>query len=189
MKIGCVILAGGKSSRMGSDKALLKIKNETFIEHLMEELSGFGEKLIARGDNGGVFSTDWTVLPDIYKEHGPLGGLHSALSVCSSDALFCVTCDMPLLQKGFCKEVCDEWEDAYDAVIVETADGRKHPLCGIYRKEAAKVLEMQMKSGDNRVMRALEKMRVKVVKVDSDKTAHQLKNVNTPEDYLEIREM
>ena len=98
LKIGCVILAGGKSSRMGEDKALLKYEGKFFVEKIAEELYFFEEKIVARGNNPEledfVKKNFWKVIPDEYENHGPLGGLHAALEKCDSDALFVVTCDI-----------------------------------------------------------------------------------------------
>ena len=111
MKTGCVILAGGKSSRMGEDKALLTYEGKNFVEKIAEELNFFEEKMIARGNNpvpGDFVKKDsWEVLPDEYENHGPLGGLHAALKKCRSDAMFVVTCDIPLISKRLVKEICD----------------------------------------------------------------------------------
>lgn len=110
MKIGCAILAGGKSSRMGTDKALLEYEGKQFIRQIAEELSWFDERIIARGSNGGFgdeLEREWTVIPDIYPEHGPIGGLHAVLSACESDALFVVTCDMPLIESELVRELCE----------------------------------------------------------------------------------
>ena len=100
MKIGCAILAGGKSSRMGTDKALLEYDGKQFIMQIAEELAWFNERIIARGSNSGFgdeIECNWKVIPDIFPDHGPISGLHVALSCCESDALFVVTCDMPLI--------------------------------------------------------------------------------------------
>ena len=82
MKIGCIILAGGKSSRMGGDKALLEYEGKYFIEKIAEELSFFEEKIIARGNNSSlteITDSKWQVIPDIYLDHGPMGGMHAHL--------------------------------------------------------------------------------------------------------------
>ena len=195
MKIGCVILAGGKSSRMGSDKALLDYEGKQFITQIAEELAWFGERIIARGNNSGFegkIEREWTMIPDLYPDHGPIGGLHAALSVCESDALFVVTCDMPLIESDLVRELCEmmqetdsgeERVDAYDVVISVGEGGKIHPLCGVYRKSVLPVLEEQIVSGQNRVMAALKKLRVKYVTVDMPAKERQLVNVNTPEDY------
>ena len=199
MNIGCAILAGGKSSRMGTDKALLEYDGKHFIEKIAGELSWFDERIIARGSNSGLNSQlerEWTVIPDRYPGHGPIGGLHAALSDCASDALFVVTCDMPLIESGLVRELCNcmqetdleaERVDAYDVVISIGMDGKIHPLCGVYRKSVVPVLEEQIVSGRNRVMEALKKLRVKYVTIDSPDQAQQLANINTPQDYEAMR--
>ena len=186
MKIGCAILAGGKSSRMGTDKALLEYEEKKFIEQIAEELSWFEERIIARGNNGGLsveIEEAWKVIPDQCPDHGPIGGLHAALSVCESEALCVVTCDMPLIRSELVRRLCGEMQQAYDAVISVGMDGKIHPLCGVYRKSALPVLEEQIVSDRNRVMEALKKLRVKYVNMDSPEQAHQLANINTPQEY------
>ena len=195
MKIGCAILAGGKSSRMGADKALLEYEGKQFITQIAEELSWFDERIIARGNHRVLESKterEWTEIPDLYPDHGPIGGLHAALSVCQADALFVVTCDMPLIKSDLVRELCDlmqktdfgkERVDAYDVVLSVGADGKIHPLCGVYRKSVLPVLEEQILSDQNRMMAALKQLRVKYVTLDSPAKARQLANINTPEDY------
>ena len=199
MKIGCAILAGGKSSRMGSDKAFLEYEGKKFITQIAEELSWFDERIIARGGNSrfeSALEREWTVIPDIYPDHGPMGGLHAALSACESDALFVVTCDMPLIESELVRELCEwmqetdsgeERVDAYDVVISVGEGGKIHPLCGVYRKSVLPVLEEQIISDQNRMMAALKKLRVKYVTVDTPAKERQLANVNTPEDYEKLR--
>lgn len=195
MKIGCVILAGGKSSRMGTDKALLDYDGKHFIEQIANELSWFEERIIARGGNQGFEEESlhrWKVIPDIYQDHGPIGGLHAALSACESDALFVVSCDMPLIKSDLARKLCEnieeaghggEAEEGYDAVISVENDGKIHPLCGAYRKSVVPVLEEQIVSDRNRVMEALQKLRVNYVTIDSPEQARQMANMNTPKDY------
>ena len=204
MKIGCAILAGGKSSRMGTDKALLEFEGKQFITQIAEELSWFDERIIARGGNSrleGELEREWTVIPDFYPDHGPIGGLHAALSACESDALFVVTCDMPLIRSELVRRLCEEMQnadgpgsalagehvDAYDAIISVGMDGKVHPLCGVYRKSALPVLEEQILSGRNKVMAVLERLQVKYVSIDSSAEAQQLSNINTPLDYEKLK--
>lgn len=186
MTIGCVILAGGKSSRMGTDKALLEINGKKFIRRIAEELDFFEEKLIARGKNRATPIDGWNVIPDIYPECGPVGGLHAALTACESDALFCVSCDMPLIRRELVEELCEQITEAFDAVIVRDESGRAHPICGVYRKSAVPVFEQQILTGNYRVMRALEHLRIRYVTVALENGGEQLRNINTPEDYREL---
>lgn len=190
MKIGCAILAGGKSSRMGRDKALLEWNGTSFIEKIEGELSMFEERLIARGANADPGGSGWTVIADRYPDRGPLAGIHAALSCCSSDALFIAACDMPLIEreqvKKFCEIMLHEGRE-YDAVIAAGPDGRVHPLFGIYRKTAVPWMEEQLESGNNRIMAVLEKLKVCYVRMDGEDGARVTANINTRQDYDELK--
>lgn len=188
MKIGCIILAGGKSSRMGEDKALLEYEGKYFIEKIAEELSFFEEKIIARGNNSSlteITDSKWQVIPDIYLDHGPMGGMHVALKTCESDAMFVVTCDMPLITGHLVRQICEAFDQQYDALIVVTSDGKYHPLCGIYRKELYESMEEYLKQDNNRMMAVLKKCRLKYLQLD-EVCSKQLMNVNTKEEYGKI---
>lgn len=182
MKIGCAVLAGGKSSRMGQDKALLAYNGNNFIQILCNVLSSFEERIIARGSRSELPLTDWIMIPDVYPDKGPLGGLHAVLSACESDAVFFVSCDMPLLQKSLVDYLCSFMDEEVDAVISVTNDGWKHPLCGVYKKSVAPLAEEQIESGRYSLMALLDKLRVKCVNLDASFSS-QLANINTLEDY------
>ena len=202
MTVGCVILAGGKSSRMGTDKALLELDGKTFIKQISEELKWFEEKIIAHGNTRELSDTNWTMISDIYPNHGPLGGIHAALSVCQSDALFVATCDMPLLKSSLAYKLCNIMRELevmsltvdgavseqvmYDAVISVGEDGKIHPLCGVYRKSILPILEEQLLLERNKVMELLKKLHVKYVTIDSSMGEQQLLNINTPQDYEKL---
>ncbi len=186
MRIGCVILAGGKSSRMGTDKALLEINGTNFIGQIAEEMDEFEEKIVARGNNGDLPDISWRMVSDIYPERGPIGGLHAALTACESEALFCLSCDMPLMRRSLIRYLCGIILEEYDAVVVRERDGRVHPLCAVYRKSMAQILEQQILEGNNRLMSVLDKIRVKFVNIDAPKDAQQLRNVNTPKEYFDL---
>ncbi len=185
-KIGCAILAGGKSQRMGQDKALLEYQGEKFIERICKEFAFFSEKYIARGANPDCFIEGWKVIEDIYKDKGPIGGIHAVLSCCKADAMFFTTCDMPFLTGELSKLLCESLKENVDAVIAVTADGRWHPLCGVYRKSMVSIFKEQILSGNNRMQSALDKMRVICVRID-EKDAPQLQNINTKKEYLELK--
>lgn len=197
MKIGCIILAGGKSSRMGEDKALLEYEGKYFIEKITEELSFFDEKIIARGNNSAlteITDSGWKVIPDIYPDHGPMGGLHAALKECESNAMFVVTCDMPLITGELIKEICEVFErqcklaeikEQYDALISVTHDGKYHPLCGIYQKGLHQLMGEHLEQDNNRMMSILKNCHVKYLKLDED-ASRQLANVNTRKEYMEL---
>lgn len=189
MTIGCAILAGGKSSRMGTDKALLAIDGTNFIKKIAGELDAFGERIISRGANSDLSDMGWNVIPDIYEDHGPLGGIHAALSCCQSEALFFVTCDMPFFKHTLADYFCERWaapdsdfRQTPDAIVAVTPDGRIHPLCGIYHKSVLPVLEKELKANNNKVMLTLKQLNVIYLQIP-ESMAQMLSNVNTADDY------
>ena len=181
MTIGTVLLAGGASRRMGTDKAKLKIDDTDFLTKIAAELGGFDEKLlsVARAGDRDV-PAGFAEVPDIYTGRGPIGGLFSALSRCRSDALLAVSCDLPRFERGFAALLAENADDC-DVLISRTADGRAHPLCAVWRKSCAPVLAAHLRSGDCRLMNAAESLNVKYL--DPGAYARCLTNVNTPEDY------
>lgn len=181
MKTGCVILAGGKSSRMGTDKALLPLGEKNFIEVLTEEFDFFEEKIINSGNGDKIRNVTWPVIADVYPYHGPIGGLHAALGSCRSETLFCAACDTPLLKKEAYRILKSQMTEEDDAVIAVTEDGRIHPLCGIYKKQVAEIMEEQMLSDNNRMMHLLKRIRVRYVELNSRE--YGILNINTPEEY------
>lgn len=185
MKLGCVILAGGKSSRMGKDKAFLIWNGESFIERLTKEMDVFEEKMIAHGNRREITDTGWPVVEDIYPDRGPIGGLHAALTNCESDALFCVTCDVPLVQRSLVSFLYQYMDETTDAIIPIAEDGKVHPLCAIYRKKTSSAFLKKIEEGNNRIMSAFEHMNVKYVSLD-EKHSKQLHNINTKEDYQRL---
>jgi molybdopterin-guanine dinucleotide biosynthesis protein A len=115
-----------------------------------------------------------------------MAGIHAALSYGGTDAMFFATCDMPLLKRKSAEKLCNALEEGIDAVIAVTVDGRKHPLCGVYRKSTVGVFEDQLQAGNHRMMDALDRLQVLYVPL-SEEDGLQLQNINTREDYLGIQ--
>lgn len=181
--MGCVILAGGKSSRMGSDKALLEYQGETFLSHLQQVMNDFDEKLLSRNLNSNESS--WVQISDIHQEIGPMGGLHSALYCCQNDMIFVSACDTPYLTQKLIHKIIHEYDDE-DVLLVQTSDERLHPLCGIYHKRIFSSLEKAIHQKNYRLMRWIETLNYKVIQLDEEESK-QLMNFNTPQDYQYLK--
>jgi len=181
MRIGAVILAGGKSCRMGKDKAELLIDNQMFLDRIASELSDFDELLVSVGSKDSRTGKNYKTVADKYPNCGPIGGLQSALSVCASDALFAISCDVPLFKSSLAQFLCSKMDDSYDAVVAVSADGYFHPLCAVYRKSTSDIFEKYILSGDYKIINAYEQM--KIYRVSVKDFENLLLNVNTPEEY------
>ncbi len=93
-----VILCGGKSSRMNTDKALLKLGESTIIEIIYNKLKNiFKEVLISANDIEKYKFLNAKIIKDIYTDRGPLAGIHSALKYSESEKIFVTACDIQLV--------------------------------------------------------------------------------------------
>lgn len=187
-----LLLAGGKSSRMGGrHKGDLLYGNETFTTRMIHELSKDADTIwISYGAK--VYGTyeNCRIVRDIYPDCGPIGGIHAGLTACESDEVMVAACDMPFLKIELFRYLYKQMEEAgkqekvaYDGAV-SVLDGRIHPLSAIYRRTAALVMEQQILKGNYRIRAALDKMKILYVDVTGNaRFAYMLQNVNTMEEY------
>ena len=186
-----VILAGGGSSRMGSDKALLPYQGGRFIEAIhrrMEEL--FEEVIVAAGETGRYDFLPCRRVPDLIPGMGALGGIHAALRHSGSERIFVVACDMPHLKQDLIRHLCSLAEEA--DVVVPEGDGGLEPLHAVYRKSVLPAVEEALRGGQCRVVSFFDRVRVRrvareeVERIDPGLSA--FRNINTPEEYYRFRD-
>lgn len=182
LKIGAVILTGGKSRRMGTDKSKLKINGKTFLDRIADQLSEFPELLVSIDRAKNHPDIAHKMVEDVYSGCGPIGGLHAALSACSSDALFAVSCDVPMFARSLDEGLCRMLTDEIDAVVARGEGGRLHPLCAVYKKHTKDIFDSFIKLGDYRLISALGQMKVAYYELTPEEES-SLQNINTAEDY------
>ena len=180
-KFGCVLLKGGRSSRMGgNDKAELLYRGISFKERIRKELEQSDLPLfLSEAQKSG----DPQVIPDLIPDAGPLGGIYSCLKQVGMAGLFFVSCDMPLFHFYLGKRALEEAEKNIDvdAVIWKTRDGRIHLVCGWYSSGCIPVLEKQLLEKNGRVRDLLGKLRVKILETEKEHVPDTwFTNVNTP---------
>ena len=95
MEVTGIILAGGKSSRMGTDKGLLKLNGKSMVEYVIDALTEMCSRVLIVSNNIEYRRYGIDVVKDIYEDKGPLGGLYSGLMNSNSQVNICVSCDIP----------------------------------------------------------------------------------------------
>ena len=180
-----VILAGGKSRRMGQDKALLEYEGKPLIQHVAEALRCVFKKVIIISDHGKRYKfLGLPVHEDSYKHCGPLGGIHAAFARTKTEKIFVASCDLPLLSSQTVLNIVT-WPLPGDAVVVRC--GRSiQPLCGVYSRSSFHVLERHLKRGQLSVLQFLENLSTFVVTSQATATCRGKEvafNINTPDDY------
>jgi len=181
------ILAGGASSRMGTDKSQLLIDRQTFTERISETLLKLTDSVILVGRQ-----LDTSVLPsvpDVYPQWGALGGLHAALTACKRDWAIVVACDLPFVTGDLFLSLAASRLD-HEAIVPIQPDGRPQPLAALYRvdpclQRATELIE----AGRRRPLDLLEAVKTRWVSFDEIRNLEQSEsffvNINTPSDYYE----
>lgn len=183
-----VILCGGKSTRMGQDKAGLLIGKKTFLQQIEENVSRADEVLLSVKDRRDYPEIAARHIEDSKQDKGPLMGLYSALKECSHERVWVISCDMPLVDWQTAEELACYLTDGIDAVIPVDWSGEKYVLCAWYRRSVWKILEEQLKTGDYKVQHVLDRLKVCYVAVQGiTDGSEKFYNINTPEDYRKIR--
>ncbi len=179
------ILAGGRSSRLHRNKALLDLNGKPFLQHVAETMLNTVRDVVIIADRHDEYGfLGLPIHADVYKECGPLGGIHAALTVARNDAVFIVPCDVPFLTPAFIRLVLSR-EHRGDVTIVLGGNSLQ-PLCGLYRRSCLPVIEEELQRGQYSVRDCLKKLHTSIVSPPLDvqhSPAHPLMNINTPEDY------
>jgi molybdopterin-guanine dinucleotide biosynthesis protein A len=175
-----IIMAGGKSTRMGRDKAMLPIDGRPMIEHICNTMRPhFRQLLISAGDARKYSFLGIEVVTDRLPDHGPLMGIACALEASAHELNVVVACDMPDLDIDFIKGMIRGCED-YDAVVPRTGGSFLEPLCAVYRKSMVKPLNDALTAGEIKVSDVLRRCNVKYI--DTRDTG-SLRNINTAKEY------
>lgn len=157
-----VILAGGASSRFGSNKALALFQGQPLIKHVALALENiFTDLLLVTNIPHTYQFLHWPMTGDLYPGGGPLGGIHAALHTISCDQACIIGCDMPLIQPDLINYMCS-LPGNWDAAIPWHNKGPE-PLCGIYRKSCLPVLEKQLHDGQRKIRLTLEKLHLRKI--------------------------
>jgi len=178
------VLAGGLSSRMGRDKALLEWEGVPLLRRTHELLVSVCGGATVVGPAVRYSSLNLPLIEDLRTGCGPLAGLEAVLADCAgkADWALVVACDMPGLEAGSLEHLIAEArrQPEAQAVLPLSPSGREEPLCALYRPEALSVVRNQLGTGNFKLLHAIAALAVHRLQLDHPR--HFL-NVNQPEDW------
>ena len=185
--MSAVILAGGKSTRMGYDKTKLMLDGKTLIDTIILRLMPVFTELLVCGLKGGTNVTqNVKYVNDIYPGVGPVGGIYTGLYYSSEDMNFITACDIPEINLKLIKYM-EERMKHYDAAIIEV-NGYTEPLFGLYSRRILPILKSNIEKGIYKISDAFKYMNVKFISdaeiLSIEPGFKGLYNINTPEDYI-----
>lgn len=175
------MLAGGKSSRMGRDKALLPFHGGALAGHVAATVAAAAGSVILIGDPQKYGHLGYPVLADRKPGVGPVGGIESALSYTTADWNLVLACDMPGISAEFLRGLLDAAERAGADVLAPAGpSGRLEPLSAVYHRRCRETLGRALEAGVRKVTDALAGLEVARLPVDN---AACFENLNTPEEW------
>lgn len=185
-----VILAGGKSSRMGVNKSFLKLSNQTIIERIVELMKSiFTDVIVITNTPDEYRFLNLPLYEDIYKWKGPLAGIHSALTHSKTEKIFVLSCDVPLMTKEMIEYIVEYKTDK--PVVYCEAGGYHQPLVAIYSKiilgEIEKIISNN-ETNDKSFHKFLKSVNSEIIYPEklSFYKDELFFNLNNPEDYEKI---
>jgi molybdopterin-guanine dinucleotide biosynthesis protein A len=186
------ILAGGASSRMGTDKSQLRLAGQTLIERVRDGLATITDRIAIVGTRETSAHPSLPHLPDVVNAWGALGGVHSALSACTAEWAIVVACDLPFVSGDLFARLAG-FREGSDAVAPVQADGWPQPLCAFYRvTPCLEVAEKLIAIGERRPVTLLQSVRTRWIAFDEIRDLggadRFFDNMNTPDDYARALE-
>ncbi len=185
-----VILAGGESRRMGSDKSLLPLNGSLFIEHVYRQMADLFEEVIVVTNSPSLYQKlPCRKVPDVYTAQGALAGIHSGLHHARFGKAFVVACDMPFLSGEVIRYLCSV--DGGDLVIPRSPHGLE-PLHALYSKSCLPAIKKVLEKGKKRIILFFDD--VCAVEVAGENLANldpeglSFRNINTPQEYFALRD-
>jgi molybdopterin-guanine dinucleotide biosynthesis protein A len=186
ISVSAFVLAGGKSSRMGTDKALLQLGGQALIVHALALARSVTNDVKIVGDPE-KFASFGNVVPDKYAERGPLGGIHAALLSSATDCNLILGVDLPFVEPRFLSFLVSEAETSGAVVTLPSTGGHMQTLCAVYRKEFLGPAEVALAAGRNRIDALFPAIRVRLINEQEVTAAgfnsSMFRNLNTPEEW------
>ena len=180
------ILAGGKSTRMGQNKALMEFNNETMIGRISRQFRNGGEVLISAAERGIYEALGVRVVYDENSDIGPIEGIRRLLSESEEEYVFICAADMPFVNREIAEYIAEFISSDYDCFVVEDKD-RVHPLLAIYSKRMLPVIEELVRRGKYRLMDVLNAVRTKYISLEHTNIDRRVvRNVNTRDEFLKL---
>ncbi len=181
-----IVLAGGFSSRFGTNKALAKIGSDKLIEHVVARIEPlFEEVIIVTNDPLDYVELGKTIVTDIVPHQGPLGGIYTGLFFSRHEYAFVVACDMPFVNSDFVQFLVDNAHG--NDVVVPSFDNKFEPLHAIYGRRCLRHMKSLLERDRRQVMEIFR--RVKTLKIGEEeirKFDPEMKcffNINTVDDW------
>lgn len=188
--ITVAVQAGGQSSRMGTDKSFVLVNGSPMIEIVLAQVKNLGQELLIVTNNPEPYAyLGIPIVADMYPDHGPLGGIHSAVFHAGHTHILVVACDMPWLKRPLLNHLISLRQSA--DVVVPRWDTYPEPLHAVYSKACLPFIEANLQAKLLKITRFFATVDVRYVDRQEieqyDKNGRSFANINTPHELTQIK--
>ncbi|MDF1548282.1 MAG: molybdenum cofactor guanylyltransferase [Bacteroidales bacterium] len=183
-----IILCGGKSNRMGKNKALLSFGKDTIIELVAKTLSTICDQVIISTNSNELYFLPYTKVADKLVDIGPIAGFHSSLLETKTEHNFIVSCDTPFISSALLLHLFNHSKN-YD-VVLPVFENHLQPMTGYFNKNIIKIIENQIEAGNIKPINIFENAKMNALKIDSALNFYHkylFFNINSPEEYEQAK--
>ena len=184
--ITAFVLAGGKSTRMGADKTLLELKGRSLLGRALDLLRPLTPETIIVGERS-KFARFGFVVEDVFRERGPLGGIHAALAATATEFNLILAVDLPFIEAGFLKYLLKKASTSSAVITLPRTPSGWQPLCAVYRREFGIVAERSLLQGKNKIDALFPTVELQTIDepeiTKRGYSAAMFRNLNTPEEF------
>jgi len=184
MEVTGIILAGGKSSRMGTDKGLQLLCGKPLIGYAIEALSGICENLIISSSSEVYHSFGYLVVDDEFPGIGPMGGIYSALKQSKTEKNLVLSCDLPFVTIELLEYILEN-SDGYEVAVPYEGNRHYEPLCGFYHVSVLDILSNYIKKGNYKLPDLFDEIAINKLVIGNELPFYHkdlFLNVNTSSD-------
>jgi molybdopterin-guanine dinucleotide biosynthesis protein A len=183
--LSAFVLAGGRSSRMGSDKAFIELEGRTLLARSLDLLRAITPEVSLVGP-ADKFAAYGGVIEDVFSGCGPLAGIHAALSASMTELNLMLAVDLPFVPQSLLRFIVEQARASDMLVTVPRIAGGFQPLCAVYRRGFAPLAETALKAGKNKIDALFASTTVRILEEPELHrfafSAYMFENLNTPED-------
>ncbi len=179
-----IILAGGKSSRMGTDKGFLQLNNRSFVEYSIKALKPLVSDILIVSDHTTYDSFGYKRIKDVVKDAGPVAGIYSGLETTKSEYNLVLSCDIPLINTSILEKLIDAIDDTSEIIQIE-ANGKTMPLIAFYKKDCKEKFYNALQNDERRLRVVVNQCKTKNVLLNANEYDTTM-NVNTKEELKTI---
>ena len=185
------VLAGGRSSRMGSDKALLALGGETLLQRAITTASAACREVYICGARS-LYGALGEVIEDAEPGRGPLSGIQAALHATQTDLNLILSVDLPLMTAEFLEWLLQQARSGGQSITAPEAQGQLQPLCAVYHRGVAGIVDEALRNRDFKVTRLFQRTPTRIIGEREICAAgfepSVFTNVNTPGEYESLRQ-